>query len=198
MINKAVVRAVSGDAGLVADILARAFYNDPVLRWVISDPNYYREFFAIHSEGLYLQSGLMFLHSSHEGAAMWMPPGVDFQESFSWKTAQVLLTLLLKKGPGPIRRLLQLESMLLRHRPKSDHYYLHAVGACKQGEGIGSALLRAGLDLADQQRMPTYLESTNRLNVPLYQRHGFEIIGEQQLRYGPCVWFMLRQAQLEC
>ncbi|KAI3332505.1 hypothetical protein HD806DRAFT_197318 [Xylariaceae sp. AK1471] len=43
------------------------------------------------------------------------------------------------------------------------------------GRGIGAALLRSALDLADKEGVPAYLESA-RLAAPLYQRHGFAIV----------------------
>ena len=59
--------------------------------------------------------------------------------------------------------------------------------------GIGAALLERGTRACDDQQMPAYLESSNRLNVPLYQRHGFEVIHQQRISArGPTVWFMWR------
>ena len=188
-------RATVDDAQLVSEILGKAFEQDPVLRWVIDNPSHYQDFFAIHSKGLYLQRGLMYVHKSQQGAAMWMPPEVSLKESFSWLTIKVLLKLLLKEGFPPLRRLEQVERIFRDHRPQEPHYYLHAVGAITPGKGIGSALIKAGLRHADEQHLPAYLESSNEKNVPLYERHGFETIQETRLGSGPPVWFMYRNAR---
>ena len=85
-----------------------------------------------------------------------------------------------------------------KYHPSEPHYYLQFIG-CRhrdQGRGIGSALLKQGTRLCDEAHLPAYLESSSALNVPLYQRHGFEVIHEQTLfDGGPKVWFMLRPAR---
>ncbi|KAI0097741.1 hypothetical protein GGR51DRAFT_577820 [Nemania sp. FL0031] len=43
------------------------------------------------------------------------------------------------------------------------------------GRGIGSALLRSVLDLADQEGLLAYLEAT-RVGAPLYRSHGYQVI----------------------
>jgi hypothetical protein len=44
----------------------------------------------------------------------------------------------------------------------------------------------------DEEGMPAYLESSNPTNVPLYERHGFEVITEIQVADSPVVYPMLR------
>ena len=51
------------------------------------------------------------------------------------------------------------------------------VDPSRQGQGLGSALLKAGLQRCDEEGLPAYLESSSPKNVPLYERHGFEVIG---------------------
>ena len=63
-----------------------------------------------------------------------------------------------------------------------------------QGKGLGTALLRPGLEHADALRLPAYLESSNERNVPLYERHGFAVIAEHVLPDGPTLWLMWRPA----
>ena len=46
-----------------------------------------------------------------------------------------------------------------------------------QGRGYGSALLHHALTRHDRERLPAYHESSNEPNIPLYQRHGFEVLG---------------------
>ncbi len=38
-----------------------------------------------------------------------------------------------------------------------------------------------------------YLESTNPLNVPLYERHGFEVVGTIEVGDAPAVYPMVRR-----
>ena len=46
---------------------------------------------------------------------------------------------------------------------------------------MGGALLDEVLTRADDANAPAYLESSNKRNLPLYQRHGFEIVEEVRL-----------------
>jgi len=63
------------------------------------------------------------------------------------------------------------------------------------GLGLGSALLRHAVARADEGGAPCYLESTSPLNRRLYERHGFEQIGEIQFGSSPSMWPMLRTAR---
>jgi ribosomal protein S18 acetylase RimI-like enzyme len=89
-------------------------------------------------------------------------------------------------------------SVFANHYPSEPHYYLQFIG-CRdsdQRQGIGSALLEEGLKICDEHSMPAYLECSNNLNVPLYQRHGFEIRTQQVVgKNGPMVRFMWREAR---
>jgi hypothetical protein len=44
----------------------------------------------------------------------------------------------------------------------------------------------------DREGLPAYLESSNPRNIPLYQRHGFEVLGTIQLDASPPITPMLR------
>jgi ribosomal protein S18 acetylase RimI-like enzyme len=81
------------------------------------------------------------------------------------------------------------------YHPSEPCWYLPLIGVdptC-QGRGYGSALLRYALEQCDRDGMPAYLESSNPRNIPLYQRHGFEIIGAIQAGTSPTVVPMLRR-----
>jgi ribosomal protein S18 acetylase RimI-like enzyme len=69
------------------------------------------------------------------------------------------------------------------------------VDPVRQGRGLGSALLKHGLGQCDAQGLPAYLESSNPKNVPLYERHGFEVMGLIQPADFPPLYPMLRVAR---
>jgi len=76
------------------------------------------------------------------------------------------------------------------------HRYLHllAVDPTRQGSGVGSALLRTVHDLADAEGLPTLLVTFQPRNVPLYRRHGYEVVAESTDPIaGLAYWSMRRQ-----
>ena len=48
--------------------------------------------------------------------------------------------------------------------------------AQRQGQGLGSALMRPILTLCDRDRLGAYLESSSDRSQALYERHGFEVV----------------------
>jgi ribosomal protein S18 acetylase RimI-like enzyme len=84
-----------------------------------------------------------------------------------------------------------------RYHPVKPHWYLPLIGVdpLAQGRGYGSALLRDALELIDREGQAAYLESTNPVNLPLYQRHGFEVVGIIRVGDAPPVIPMMRPAR---
>jgi GNAT superfamily N-acetyltransferase len=82
-----------------------------------------------------------------------------------------------------------------RDHPHEPHYYLSILGTdpARQGEGIGSALMRPILEACDRDGVPAYLEASKERNVDYYTRHGFRATGELELPRGPRVWPMWRE-----
>jgi predicted N-acetyltransferase YhbS len=55
----------------------------------------------------------------------------------------------------------------------------------------------SGLERCDAEHAPAFLESSNPVNVPYYERFGFEAIGELAIpRGGPVMTPMWRQARV--
>jgi ribosomal protein S18 acetylase RimI-like enzyme len=90
--------------------------------------------------------------------------------------------------------LLALLEEMGRYHPAELHWHLPMIGIhpSHQRRGYGAALLRHGLTLCDEQGVPAYLESSNPENIPLYQRHGFEVLGTIQVGTSPGITPMLR------
>jgi ribosomal protein S18 acetylase RimI-like enzyme len=82
-----------------------------------------------------------------------------------------------------------------RYHPSEPHWYLPLVGVdpSQQGKGFGSALLQYALIQCDRESKLAYLESSNSKNIPLYQRHGFELLGTIQTGTSSSIFPMLRR-----
>jgi GNAT superfamily N-acetyltransferase len=186
------------DIELLTDILSDSFSNDPIMNWVMPLPSIYPDFFRLLLTDLYLPRGIAHHDSEGRAAALWLPPGETFSVPPRWVFVSMLARLVGRKGLRPLWRMHQQGSLFDHHHPTEPHFYLQFLGArhANQGQGAGSALLKHGTRMCDEHRMPAYLESSNILNVPLYQRHGFEIIHEETLPAGgPTGWFMWREAR---
>ena len=191
-----IIPARSDQGALLADILADSFLYDPVMNWVIPNTRLYAGFFRTLAETLFLPHQHAYLEKNGNGAALWLPPGVSFEMPVTAGQVFMLLRLVLTRGPKVIPRLLAVQKTMEKYHPRQPHYYLQSVGArqASQGRGIGSALLKQVTPLCDRDQLPAYLESSSEKNLPLYERHGFEVFHRENIGGdGPPMWFMLRQ-----
>ena len=62
----------------------------------------------------------------------------------------------------------------------------------RQGQGLGSALMRPTLDRCDEEGLPAYLEASSERNAALYERLGFELKDELRFAGSPPLRLMLR------
>ena len=189
-------RATGQNTAQLADILGDAFCQDTAMNFVLPHPAIYDKFFRLLLDKLYMEQGHVYLEEAGRGAALWLPPGVNHSVPMCATQLWLVLRLVLHVGPGILSRLQQAQDTMEKNHPRQPHYYLHAIGArqASQGQGIGSALLKAGTRVCDEARMPAYLESSSERNAVLYQRHGFEIIGREPVAAGgPPLHFMWRE-----
>jgi GNAT superfamily N-acetyltransferase len=200
--SQAVRAARRGEAALLGEVLADAFAEDPVFAWLIPPQlrgrdDRMRTFFASMSRGYLRQGKPCYLTSDASAAALWAAPG-------AW--AMPLSQIILEAVPSGLafrRRLfralrtqMQIERLHARQYPP--HWYLGYLGARRdrQGHGLGAQMLREVLAGADTDGVPAYLESSNERNLSLYERNGFDVIGElRALGHGPTIWRMWREPQ---
>lgn len=190
----------AGDLGVVERTLGRAFHDDPVWRWVISDdgsrPGRFegragRALGAVTR--MMLGHGHVWMSRSGESVSVWAPPG-----SHRLTVRQVLPVahrLLPAVGWSGLRRMGSLEEVD-RHHPREQHWYLAVLGTdpAHQGRGYASAVLDPVLARADAEGVGCYLESSKESNVAFYARHGFSVTEQLDLAHGrgPSLWLMWR------
>ncbi|MGE0214627.1 GNAT family N-acetyltransferase [Mycolicibacterium sp.] len=195
-----VASARRSDVKELAGVLARAFFDDPVMKWMVPDDarraKALPRMFATMIRHHFLANGAVTIaRSSTEvgAAALWDPPG-------RWKQSpreelRMMPGFLLAMGRH-VGRGLALTELMKKHHPEEPHWYLAVIGSDPgvRGTGFGQALMRARLDRADAEGAPAYLESSNPDNIPYYQRFGFEVTGEIKVPDGgPSLWPMWRQ-----
>lgn len=189
-----VKQAGTDEAALVGEILGEAFGVDPVMKWISPDPEYSRWCWPV-AVSLFWPYYEVYVTENSLGAAMWVPtgakPNIKLSLAMLWGSWR-------RFGIGSILRLSRLMSMMEKHHPKDNHYYLFAIGvrSGSKGQGIGSALLETVLQKCDHEKVGVYLENSNSLNLPFYQRYGFEVRSEIALPHnGPSLFLMYREPQ---
>jgi ribosomal protein S18 acetylase RimI-like enzyme len=185
-----VAEADEGEA--VLDTLMLAFASDPCLRFVLDTPaKLLRGFhpFATGMGGAALDHGTAWIAEDGAAAALWLPPGVTSDRD------AMLAVVGEMAREEKLPTLGEVGDTMEQYHPKEPHWYLAMIGVdpARQGRGYGSAILKESLKRCDQDGVMAYLESSNPKNVPLYERHGFEVLGFVQPGDFPGLYPMVRR-----
>lgn len=105
---------------------------------------------------------------------------------------RMLPVMLMSMGSIALR-VMKFRGVWEKHDPKNPHWHLDPLTVLpeKQGQGVGSQLLKHFCEIVDENEMPAYLETDQQANVRLYQRFGFEVTGEISV-FGITTWLMWR------
>ena len=184
------------DVPHAAALAADAFHTDPLFTHLYPDPvrrrHGLRMEFAAYLRRIYLPIGIVETVGDLDGIALWTPPGAG--NALGWR--EKLLIPMLLRAVGWRRFWIALRDYHAFNAafPNDPVLYLGllAVAPEAQGQGVGSALLQAGLNRADRHGWPVYLETGTEGNVGFYERHGFHVTRTVALPYGPDHWAMRR------
>lgn len=191
--DSAVQTAGIDDQSRLVAAIVLAFSVDPAARWTYTAPENYLKHFPDLVRifgGPAFECGTAHFVGDVQAAALWLPPGVQpdedalmahFQRTVPEQDQDTLFAVFEQMG---------------QYHPDEPHWYLPLIGVdpAQQGKGYGSALLKHALRLCDEDGTPAYLESSNPKNIPLYRRHGFEVLGTIQVASSPPITPMLRHA----
>lgn len=176
----------------LAPVLARTFADDAMVAWPFHDHDVEERaaplFAALLRE--YAALGIVIEADDGAGVAAWIPPESDVGlEQVNVATWSEVVGLTDDGGDRYHRFWSWLESYV----PHEPHWMLDMVGVdpARQGEGIGSALVRYGVERAEDDGVPAFLETSKARNVPYYERFGFRTAAEEDAPDGgPHIWFM--------
>lgn len=178
----------------MAATLSRSFADDPVMTWLIPDeagrdrrqrPFYRAELAHAHANGVVLTT------DDRAGSALWLAP----------KRWRIDTATLIRQAPVVIRSFgrripaaLDLQKAMEEAHPTEEHWYLSILGTdpAKQGNGVGGALIAGVANRCDATGIGAYLESSKAANVLYYERFGFVVTGEIQVRDSPILYSMWR------
>jgi ribosomal protein S18 acetylase RimI-like enzyme len=192
-------RATAEDIPRLRAMLADAFFDDPILGWLLPDERKrrarLRRFFGIELRHMALPRGQVWTTDEISGAALIMPPG-------AWR-APLHATVLEGRAFWPrLGRAMRLGAAIeWRHgrEVREQHCYVRDVGVLPdmQGRGLGSALMRPTLERCDQESLPAYLEASSERSAALYERLGFQLMRELRVGDSPPLRLMIRPPRSE-
>ena len=186
-----------------AEMLSRAFKNDSELIHYFPDEADRDKLLPVYH--LVLSYGIKYgevytTSTALEGVAVWLPPGETYLSI--WKMIGCGAWTLPFKVPLPflmkyINSLSNIKDSHFRNAPMP-HWYLLMLGVDTehQGKKLASRLLKPMLERIDREHLACYLETTEKIYVPLYEHFGFKAV-ESKYVPGTPVGFgaMLRDAR---
>ena len=188
----AIHTAQPSDLERVLSTMVVAFSTDPISRWALPEPHQYVTYFpqiVVKMGGAAFENSAAFSTDDYAGACLWLPPGVHPDLDAVGAVAEKAV------APSEQAKVFGFLEQMGGFHPTEPHWYLPFIGVdpVKQGSGYGSALLKHTLKNADRDKLPAYLEATSPGSRRLYERHGFEALGEIQSGDSPTLWPMLRK-----
>ena len=195
------LRVTEMDVRRVAAMLARAFQDDPLMRYAIPDDERRRRLLPrlIALNIRYgRRYGEVYATPGFQGAAIWLPPGQT--RMTLWRILRAGMFTAPIWAPWRVLQRLAVSgdhAAALQQRCLSEpHWYLSQLGVepAAQRRGVASRLLAPMLARMDAATLPCYLETENAANLAFYQRFGFRVFAEETaLAGGPPIWGMARR-----
>ncbi len=194
------VVALSREQSQPAEVtLAKALANDPMMAY--SFPNVVKRPGRLHwlcrtCFRYGLRYGAVDAVEGVDGVAVWFRPG------FTALTWPRMLRAGMLAAPWAVgwratRRMLtflRCSATVHSRAIAGPHWYLATLGVrpeC-QGQGLGAALVRHGLERARTDGLPCYLETTTERAVAFYLKNGFQLVRQGRVTgNGPHVFGLL-------
>ncbi|WP_432054187.1 GNAT family N-acetyltransferase [Streptomyces sp. bgisy022] len=187
------------DRERVVRLLDAAFQDDPVSSWVFPGEEYRRtthhRLMAAFTD-IVMADGRIDLTEDGSACALWLPVPAD--DPGDGPAGEDDGPASVREAVDPGNERVELIGRLTAgiHPGGRAHAYLWMIGVApgRQGEGLGTALMAAALDHCDRTGRPAYLEASSARSRRLYERLGFEPLGEPlALPDGPYMWPMWRE-----
>ena len=177
----------------LASVFGRAFVVEPMMRWPLGeDEEIEIEERLVRAFDLFMEGpirlGMVWEAGAGTGALILIPAG----QMNAVEDGNQAMRTVYERADGA-RRFDRLWDWVESKHPEEPLALLDSVAVepAEQGRGIGSALIRSGLDRARAAGHGAWIETGNPRNVPLYERHGFRVVEDADAPGGgPHIWFM--------
>ena len=176
----------------LADVFARSFADDPMIRWPLPADGVeerVRTSFLRFGAG-FAELGMLYEAAAGAGVAAWVAPGQTERMIEMELGTRAAIAATTDDGGA---RYFALWDWIEETIPDDPQWYLDliAVAPERRGEGVGAALIRFGLDAARRDGVPATLETARPENVAMYEHFGFRVFHDGDAPGGgPHLWFM--------
>lgn len=188
------------DGDRAGALLGRAFIDDPIWTAAFANPEErparLRTMFAALVKTTIAAGGLVEATADIGAVAVWLPPGKDLGLMAQLRSGLALPRLVIGMPASDRKRMVQFLRQVDGRRRElmpEPHWYLSAIGVDpeRQGTGLGSMLVEAGMERARHEGKSVYLETETTGNVAFYERLEFQVIEEiEAVGIGVPIWLM--------
>jgi ribosomal protein S18 acetylase RimI-like enzyme len=194
------------DVKRTCEMLGRAFYDDPVSKFVYPDEEERKEklqygFYMLYQYGI-RHCVTYAISDDLEGTVTWSPPDKiypSFWEMMRYGGFYSMRKAGLKmKSFRRSMAVFTYEEKMHKQLVPYKHWYLQnlAVDPEQQRKGYGAKLLGAMIPKIDAIGLPIYLETNKERNLSFYRKFGFEIIEHVIIpKTDVPLWCMLRKPE---
>jgi GNAT superfamily N-acetyltransferase len=180
-----IVRLAEAQFGAAADVLGRAFADDPIFVQMVPDAAR-----RARMVPLFMLASVRFCHryganyvtaGDVRGVAAWNAPDQESTRE-RWMAAgyDAVIAAMTDDDRERMGAIFGDMGEVRRRVMPVPNWYLIVIGVepALQGQGIGGQLLQPILARADAAGIPCYLETATALDVRFYTRHGFGVVYE--------------------
>jgi ribosomal protein S18 acetylase RimI-like enzyme len=188
-----------------ARVLAVAFFDYPMFTFYFPDPKRRTRYLPWYLENVLncaLRYGEVFTNVELSGVLFYLPPGHTQVSLWEYIQNGFFLTPFFL-GLRDYVRSMDCEAFVANTHEKvmgdRPHYYLWglAVDPAQKRKGVGTALMKFFMEIADEDEKPIYLETHDEANVAYYHRMGFNLAYTDTIsKYGLQIWCMIWEPDL--
>lgn len=195
-----IVEATKADSDNLGLILASVFRDHPLYVYMKKDPEKRLKMAQWINKRVVaygLVYGTVFTDENRIGTSVIMPTG-DGALTIPRMVRLGLLQAPFKMGLGGFRKFMKfsMETESVRKRHMTGPHYLQltvGVNPDVQGKGVGSALLQAGIELAESHGQDAYAETVLEDVVGWYDRYGYKTVAETPVPHIGTLYSMVRR-----
>lgn len=195
-----VTELTNNDTDWAARLLARAFHKDELTTFINGDTRNGQAKLDWFMRTTFRMAALYgtCLGTTEKDGVLMMLPADQTKMTLGKLYRSGLIAAPFRMGWAPFSRMMRLMDFAEKEHKAavpSDHYYVMTVGVLpeRQGMGVGKKLMTKALETVDAKRLPCYLETQNKNNVPFYQKLGFDVVSDKEFANGGLHhWGMLR------